>query len=146
MSKQLINLQSVNGNLLAVDSSIELQIEIGGVKVNQKFYVVQNINRNIILGRDFLQRKGICLYHDLNCLCINNWYVPFEEDFQIASLVRFTSDQVVKPQSSCVYNGKIKENPDVSSSLYQLSAVDMGCFSNEPGLVLPSSVMRVDND
>ena len=93
---------------MVVDGSIELQIEIGGVKVNQKFYVVQNINRNIILGRDFLREKGICLYYDLNCLGINNLYVPLEDDFQIASLVRLTSDKVIKPKSSCECNGKLK--------------------------------------
>lgn len=100
LSKQKVNLQSVNGGLLSVDGSIDIEIEIGGVKVTQSFYIASDINRNIILGRDFLKDKKIRLYYDLGCLRIGKAYVPFEEDLQIASLVRITSDQIINPNQA----------------------------------------------
>ena len=48
LTRKKINLQSVNGSPLMVDGSIEISIEIGGVKTKQLFYVVSNMNRNVI--------------------------------------------------------------------------------------------------
>ena len=97
LSNKKVHLQSVNGSPLSVDGSIEILIEIGGVKVKQLFYVVPNMNRNSILGLDILKNNDVRLYYDLGCLRIKNSYVPFEEDIQIASLVKLTSYQIIKP-------------------------------------------------
>ena len=70
MKKHFVNLQSVNGESLDVKGSIELNVELGGAKYIQKFYVVTNINRNVILGRDFLTIYGVRLYFDLGYLRI----------------------------------------------------------------------------
>ena len=75
MKKHFVNLQSVNGESLDVKGSIELNVELGGAKYIQKFYVVTNINRNVILGRDFLTTYGVRLYFDLGCLRIGKSYV-----------------------------------------------------------------------
>lgn len=83
------------------------------------------------------------MYYDLDCLRIKNSYVPFEEDIQIASLVRLTSDKIIKPQTSCVCNAKIKNNPDLPPTLYQVSGVDKGYLSHEPGLMLANTVMKL---
>ena len=143
LSNKKVHLQSVNGSPLSVHGSIEILIEIGGVKVKQLLYVVPNMNRNIILGLDFLKNNDVRLYYDLGCLRIKNSYVPFEEDIQIASLVRLTSDQTIKPQTSCVCNAKIQNNPDLPPTLYQVSGVDKGYLSQEPGLMLANTVMKL---
>ena len=143
LSNKKVHLQSVNGSPLSVDGSIEILIEIGGVKVKQLFYVVPNMNRNSILGLDFLKNNDVRLYYDLGCLRIKNSYVPFEEDIQIASLVKLTSYQIIKPQTSCVCNAKIKNNPDLPPTLYQVSGVDKGYLSHEPGFMLANTVMRL---
>jgi hypothetical protein len=44
------------------------------------FYVVANMNRNIILGRDWLVQIGVRLYYDLGCLRVGNIYTNLEED------------------------------------------------------------------
>ena len=144
--KVTVNLQGVNGHLLTVHGSIEIPIQIGGEKVRQTFYIVSDINRNIILGQDFLRDKGVRLYYDLNCLRIGKSYIPFEEDLQIASLVRLTTDQIIKPQSSCVCNGKIRSNPDLPPNIYQICEVDKGYLSHEPGLTLTNSVVKITNE
>ena len=64
LSNKRAHLQSVNGNSLQVDGSVQLKFKIGRVHKVHEFYVVPNINRNIILGRDFLSKNGVRLYFD----------------------------------------------------------------------------------
>ena len=71
------------------------------------------MNRNVILGIDFLKNNNVRLYYDLGCLRIKNAYVPFEEDAQISSLVRVASDQVLKPQTCIICQGKLRNSPDL---------------------------------
>ena len=144
LTRKKINLQSVNGSPLTVDGSIEISIEIGGVKTKQLFYVVSNMNRNVILGIDFLKNNNVRLYYDLGCLRIKNAYVPFEEDAQISSLVRVASDQVLKPQTRIICQGKLRNSADLPPALYQVSSIDRGYLSHEPGLMLEDSVMKVN--
>jgi hypothetical protein len=46
------------------------------------------MNRNIILGCDWLDQNGVMLYYELGCLRIGQMYIPLEEDIHIASIVR----------------------------------------------------------
>lgn len=141
-----INLQGVNGSALSIEGSVELLITIGGEKVQQKFYVVNDINRNVILGLDFLNDKGVRLYYDLNCFKVGKSFIPFEQDLQIASLVRLKADQVIKPQTCCLCTGKIRTNKDLPPNMYQICEIDKGYLSSEPGLTLTNAVVNIDND
>jgi hypothetical protein len=60
------------------------------------------MNRNLILGRDWLVQNGIRLYYDLGCLRIGQMYVPIEEDMHITSIVRFKIATIRKPQTANV--------------------------------------------
>lgn len=42
------------------------------------FYVVSDMNRNIILGRDWLVKNGVRLYYDLGCLRVGNIYTNLD--------------------------------------------------------------------
>ena len=58
-----VNLQSVNGQPLKVDGLITLKFKIGSNYCTHPFYVVPTMNRNVILGRDFLINNGVRLYY-----------------------------------------------------------------------------------
>lgn len=73
-----VSLQSVGGNALNVDGYVELPFKIGGVLLKHRFYVVSNMNRRAILGRDWLEDNGVRLNFDLRCLRFNNTYVSLE--------------------------------------------------------------------
>ena len=96
--KKNISLQSVTGQLLKVDGCATLTLKIAGIKIEHTFIVVPELNRNIILGRDFLQQNQVRLYFDLNKMRIRNNYVDLEEDSHIASLVRLKQKVVVRPK------------------------------------------------
>ena len=49
-----------------------MEFELKGEKLKHKFYVVDNMNRNLILGRDWMIDNKIRIYYDLGCLRIGN--------------------------------------------------------------------------
>ena len=49
-----ICLQSTNGTELNCDGCITVQNCIGGTEMSQDFYVIRDLNRNLILGLDWL--------------------------------------------------------------------------------------------
>ena len=49
------SLQTVNGEPLKLDGCAEVSFDMGGFKLSYSFYIVSNMNRNIILGRDWLE-------------------------------------------------------------------------------------------
>ena len=61
---------------------------MNGLTMSQKFYVTDGLNRNFILGRDWLIQNGIRMYFDLGMLRIGRTFVKFEEDCHIASILR----------------------------------------------------------
>ena len=139
--KKDISLQSVTGQSLKVDGCATLTLKIAGIKIEHTFVVVPELNRNIILGRDFLQQNQVRLYFDLNKMRIRNNYVDLEEDSHIVSLVRLKQKVVVPPQTMVVCPAKLNRNFQVNgTSKIQISAVDRGFLANEPGLLVANAV------
>ena len=69
--KKTVDLQSANGTSLKVDGFVNVQFRIGGTEVSQDFYVVRDLNRNTILGLDWLKSNNVRIYFDLKSLRIN---------------------------------------------------------------------------
>ena len=90
-------LQTVNGEPLKLDGCAEIPFEIDGIKMSQTFFIVQNMNRKIILGRDWLQKNGVKLYFDLGCIRVLQTYILLQEYIHISSIVRVHSKTKVKP-------------------------------------------------
>ena len=143
--KKYVNLQSVNGNPLDVVGCVNICFQIKNVALSHSFYVVGNMNRNIILGRDWLVQNGVRLYYDLGCLRIGQMYVPLEEDIHIASIVRLHRKTIIKPQTANVCLATIKNNSELNQhKIFQISQIDTGYISSEPGLTLSNAVIKID--
>ena len=78
-------LQSANGTELKCDGCITVQICIGGTEMSQDFYVIRYLNRNLILGSDWLKQNNVRIYFCLKCLRINGKHYVNLEDIHIAS-------------------------------------------------------------
>ena len=104
-------LKSANGFELKCDDCITVQICIGGTKMSQIFYVVRDLNRNIILGLDWLKQNNVRIYFDLKCLRINGkHYVHLVEDIHIASTVRMKKTCLIKPQTAMICYGSQRKH------------------------------------
>jgi hypothetical protein len=141
--KRKAHLQSVSGQALNIEGCANITIKIGKTEVTQLFYIVKDMNRNVILGKDWLTQNGVRLYFDLGCLRIGKCYVSLEEDIKIASIVRCVKDAVLKPQTVNVCPVKLKNNPSFgTTNLVELSALESGYVSSEPGLMVISTVAK----
>lgn len=68
------------------------------------------MNRNLILEQDWLTQNGLRVHYVMACLRVNNTYVPLEEDIDIASIIRISSNVMLKPQNAYICTGNIKHN------------------------------------
>ena len=69
--KKSVNLQSANGTRLQVDGCVNVHFRIGGTEVSQDFYVLGDLNRNMILGLDWLKQNNVKIYFGLKSLRLN---------------------------------------------------------------------------
>ena len=60
-----INFSSVSGDALKIDGCINLTFTIGGTEMHHLFYVVRDMNGNLILGTDWLRRHEVRIYYNL---------------------------------------------------------------------------------
>ena len=86
--KKNICLQSVSGQALKIDGCVNLTFLVKGLTLKHTFVVVNDMNRNLILGRDWLKQNGVRMYFDLGLLRIDKTYVQLQEDIHISSVVR----------------------------------------------------------
>ncbi len=91
LSKNQVNLSTAGGTPLYIDGCADITFEIGGLRMSHVFYVVRNLNRNIILGQDWLRANGVRVYHDLGCILVSQTYIPMVEDMHVASVARATT-------------------------------------------------------
>jgi hypothetical protein len=105
------------------------------------------MNRNVILGKDWLTQNGVRLYFDLGCLRIGKCYVSLEEDIKIAYIVRCAKDAVLKPQTVNVCPVILKNNPSFgATNLVEISALESVYVSSEPGLMVISTVATFNKE
>ena len=140
-----VNLKSVNGEQLKVHGWINLNFLLKGTNLSHTFYIVSNMNRNIILGQDWLIKHGVRLHYDLGCLRVNNTYVPLIEDIHIASIVRLKSLLVLKSHNVYICKGRVKNNPQISKQgIYQVSSIEHSFINNDLGLEMTSALIKLD--
>ena len=116
--------------------------------MSQDFYVIRDLNRNMILGLDWLKTHNDRIYFDLKCLRINGkHYVNLEEYIHIASTVRMKKTCLIKPQTALICHGKVRENPDLPvGQSYEISQIDRGFIVNQPGLQIINTVSTLAHD
>jgi len=144
LSKSCLNLATASNSPLHIDGFAEIQFKLGGLEMTHKFYVVQNLNRNVIIGLDWLQSRGVRVYHDLGCIRVNGTYVPLVDDIHIASVARLKHKTKIPPQSAHICQCQVRKHPELPTDRdYEITPVESGSLSNEPGLLMMDSVSRL---
>ena len=93
-----ISLQTANGYRLKLKGETSLEFKVGEQRSEHNFFVVENLNWNVILGRDWLKKNQVRIYYDLNALRFKGEYIALDENKHIPSLVRLQITLVLKPQ------------------------------------------------
>ena len=140
------SIQSVNGEAISVEGCADISFKLGNLILTHTFYIVDGINRNLILGRDWLKKNGVRIYFDLGYLRVGKTYVRLEEDIHISSILRLTKKTLLRPQTTTICTVKLNNGfkiPD--SGLLEVSEVDFGYLSKEPGLVVCKAITKIRN-
>ena len=120
-----------------------LKYEFGREKQEHEFFVAPEMNRNIILGRDWLKHFGVCMYYDLGCLRIGKSYVKMEENIHTSSLATLAAHTIIRPQTEkfclCIAKGN-KEL--LNSKFHQAIPTEDSTISRETGLMTVNSIVR----
>lgn len=107
LEKQKVNLQAINGGKLQVDGCVTFTFKLGGQRLSKNFYVVDGLNGNVIVGRDWITENRVLLYFTgLRSMKVGHVYVPLEEDLHISALVRASNTVVIKPHTTVI--GRVK--------------------------------------
>lgn len=131
LRKESMTLQSVSSTPLKVIGSADISFQITHLTLRHKFYVVDGMNRNCILGLDFLKQNGVRMYFDLACMRIGKTYVQLEEDIHIASIIRTTHKTLLRPQTATVCQVRLPRTFKIpGSKLLEISANDTCIMMN----------------
>ena len=114
----------------------------------QDFYVTRDLNRNLILGLDWMKQNNVRIYMDLKCIRVNGKHdVNLEEDIHIGFTVRIKRTCLIKPLTAMICYGKVRENPDLpSGQSYETSQITKCFIVNQPGLQIINTVATLSKD
>ena len=115
LQNRRVYLQTASGAPLKCDGCVNVQFCIGGTELSQDFYVIREMNRNLILGLDWLKKSNVRIYMDLKCIRIDGKHYVNLEDIHIATTVRTTRDCLIKLQTAVVCYGKVREKSRFTS-------------------------------
>ena len=147
LQKPNLNLATAGNTPLHIDGFAEIEFTLGGLKMTHKFYVVRNLNRNIIIGLDWLQARGVRVYHDLGCIRVHSTYVPLVEDIHIASVARLKHKTKVPPQSAHICTCRVRQHPELPVLQdYEVTPYESGALGNEPGLLVTNCVAKLSGN
>ena len=147
LKRNKISLQSANGSEVKVLGETNLNFKIGGIKIEQKFTIVSNLNRNIILGSDFLEDNDTRIYYDLKQIRIKGChYIPFERDLFVSSIARMSKTTVMKPHTTYLVKAQLKiSHPFNPKSMYNIEKLDKGFISEQPELQFSDSISNLND-
>ena len=141
LERKQIALQSVKGDPVPVDGVADITFKIAGISITHTFYVVPTLNRNILLGRDFLKQNNVRLYFDLGKMRIHGRYVNLDEDVHMMTLVRLKQALVVKPQTAALCHGKVPKYFNANGAPFiGMTSINRGFIANQPGLMVANSL------
>ena len=142
--KHSLNLSTAANTPMHVDGFSELTFTLGGLKMSHKFYVVQNLNRNVIIGLDWLKSRGVRVYHDLSCIRVHETYIPLIDDMHVASIARTRLNVKISPQSAHICQVTVRKHPGFPyGKEYEVSPIETNTLGNEPGLLIPNSICKL---
>ena len=147
LRKHDLSLATAGNTPLKIDGFNELEFCIGGIKMLHKFYVVQNLNRNVIIGLDWLQSCGVRVYHDLGCVRVDQTYIPLVDDVHIASVARLKNKVTIPPQTAHICQCQVRRHSELlTEQEYAITPFELGHIGKEPGLLMMNSITKLSGN
>ena len=131
ITRVIPNFQTANGRPLSIIGQATIPFTMNGLSMTGKFFITVGLNRNFILGRDWLKEYGVRLYFDLGMLRIGKTYVKLEQDIHISSILRLDKKVELKPQTVSICYVKLNKGFRIPNSrLLEVSNMDERCIQD----------------
>ena len=138
-------LRGVGGFPLQINNEILVNIELGKIKIEQRFFVIDKIRTDILLGIDFLSNNKLMLDFSNNVLIKNNYMLPLLFRGSKTRLALLSQDSQIRPNSlnkleiNCKLTNDVLFEPIMEKNIFQRNDVvlPVGLFSVNQGKVLP---------
>ena len=127
---------------MIVKGITQLQLKVGSQYTYQRCVVIKNLNRLVILGRDWFRKYGVRIYYDLGAIRLNGEYIPLEEDIHMSNVATLAENVTLKPQ----HIHRIILQPVAQQEIgrvFELEQLRTGELSNLSGVLMVNSVVRV---
>ena len=131
------SLATASGDALKVIGKSSVVIFIAKQRLTHEFIIVKNLNRNGILGRDFLVKNKARIFFDLSIIKINSSFQPLESDIHMSSLTRSNRDVVLKPYSIQLLTCNTRHR---DCGPYTINELTRGHLADEPGVAIINSI------
>ena len=123
--------KTASGDSLKVLGKSRIQLRIAKQVLEHEFLIVANLNRNGILGRDFLVQNNSRLYFDLSLIRVNQNYQALESDIHIASIVRSVHAVSLPPYTMRLIRGRTQST---KVGDYTIREMTEGHLFDRPGI------------
>ena len=145
--KHNLNLATAGNTPLHVDGYSDFKFTVGGLSMSHKFYVVRNLNRNVIIGLDWLKSRGVRVYHDLSCIRVHEIYIPLVDDIHVASIARIKVKVKITPQTAHICQCQVRNHPSILTEKdYEVSPYENASLQSEPGLLMTNTVAKLSRN
>ena len=145
LNKCKVNLSAAEGSPLKVLGYIKYKIKIGQEPIEYPFIVVSGLNRNIILGRDFIYKNRINFYSDLKQIKIKGSYVPLSNDNEINNITRLAASITLKPNTSYLLNMRTnKRFQNEKNTPLIFTPTEQGFLTSLPDVHVAQAVVSYD--
>ena len=145
--KHNLNLATAGNTPLHVDGYSDFKFTVGDLSMSHKFYVVRNLNRNVIIGLDWLKSRGVRVYHDLSCIRVHETYIPLVDDIHVASIARIKVKVKIPPQTAHICQCQVRNHPSILTEKdYEVSPYENASLQTEPGLLMTNIVAKLSRN
>ena len=147
LRKHDLSLSTAGNTPLYVDGIADLNFSLGKLSMSHKFYMIRNLNRNVIIGLDWLKSRGVWVYHDLSCIRVHETYIPLVDDKHIASVARVKAKIKLPPQTAHICQCQVRKHPEFATGInYEISPFEDGPLGKEPGLLMTNCISKLPDN
>jgi hypothetical protein len=84
---------------IALKMKARLQIQVGGITINDWFFVVPDLSHNILVGVNFMRKYRMNLLHDCGMVSIQNVRIPYVPSNRYLSMAILKRQVCIPPRS-----------------------------------------------
>ena len=138
------SLHGVTGTKLNIRGTATFSFHLGSQYITQNFIVCDNIEHQVILGKDFLIKNEVEINYKTCCIVINGEKIQLDDHTFYTSMVKTAHTISLPPRSEikCFVKAR-KQKSKISEKPYLISQIASGKLDDYPGIFVMEGIVNV---